>query len=263
MAGLITFRFIKNDFLAAVAEFLGTAYFLFMGVGGALAFGTSEIGNVGIPFSFGWSLMVNVFLWSPISGGVFNPAITVGLMVTRHLPIVRGILYIIAQFLGALFGSLLIKALVPAPANGPTSVNTSVAQGFFLEMFATSVLTFAVLFIAAGKIPKDDGEKKDKKKGEFMAPFVIGISLFISALSVGPFTGASLNPARTFGPAVVFGNYGNGHWIYYIGTTAGSLLAAGYWYFYTVVFDYEVISGANIEKDEYDVDPSKGDIESR
>ncbi|KAF0501640.1 aquaporin 1 [Gigaspora margarita] len=258
MAGLITFKFIKNDLLASIAEFLGTAYFLFMGVGGAMAFGTSAIGGVGIPFSFGWSLMMNIFLWGPISGGVFNPAITVGLMTTRHLPIVRGILYIIAQFLGALLGSFLIKVLVPAPAAGATvlSASTSVTQGFFLEMFATSVLTFAVLFVAVGK--KVD-QKKEKKKGEFMAPFVIGICLFISALSVGPFTGASLNPARTFGPAVVFGNYGNGHWIYYIATTLGSLLAAGYWYFYTVVFDYEVISGANIENDEND-DPYKTDM---
>ncbi|CAG8538057.1 4830_t:CDS:2, partial [Cetraspora pellucida] len=245
MAGLITFKFFGYDITAALAEFLGTAYFLFMGVGGAMAFGSSPIGSVGIPFSFGWSLMANVFIWSPISGGVFNPAITIGLMAIKRLTIVRGSLYIIAQFLGALFGSFLIRTLIPGAANGATILapNTTVAQGFFLEMFATSVLTFAVLFIAS-----------ESRNQGFMGPFVVGISLFISALSVGPFTGASLNPARTFGPAIVFGDYGNGHWIYYIGTTAGSLLAAGYWYLFDKL-DFKTVSKTGaVEEEKHDID---------
>ncbi|CAG8445357.1 10357_t:CDS:2 [Scutellospora calospora] len=230
MAGL--FAFDRHDLTAVLAEFLGTAYFLFMGVGGAIAFGSSSIAGIGIPFSFGWSLMVNVFLWAPISGGVLNPAITIGLMATRSLKLIRGLLYIIAQLLGALLGSFLIKVLLPGDPNGATVLgpNTSVAQGFFLEMFATSVLTFAVLFMAI------------EKHAVFMAPFVIGISLFISALAI-------------------FGNYGNGHWIYYFGPTAGSLLAAGYWYLFTKL-DYKKASGGDKEDEEFNFNGSKPENET-
>ncbi|CAG8751998.1 34797_t:CDS:2, partial [Racocetra persica] len=246
MAGTLTFKFLRYDIIAAIAEFFGTAYFLFMGIGGAMAFGASPmIAGLGIPFSFGWSLMANVFIWSPISGGVFNPAITIGLMAIKRLTIVRGFLYIIAQFLGALVGTFMIKSLLPVDAVGATVLKpeTSVAQGFFLEMFATSFLTFAVLFIAS-----------ESRNQGFMGPFVVGISLFVSALSVGPFTGASLNPARTFGPAVVFGTYGNAHWIYYIGTTVGSLLAAGYWHLFDKL-DFKTVSKTGaVEDEKHDID---------
>ncbi|CAG8528443.1 16926_t:CDS:2, partial [Racocetra fulgida] len=109
-----------------------------------------------------------------------------------------------------------------------------VAQGFFLEMFATSFLTFAVLFIAS-----------ESRNQGFMGPFVVGISLFVSAL---------LNPARTFGPAVVFGTYGNGHWIYYIATIVGSLLAAGYWHLFDKL-DFKTVSKTGaVEDEKHDID---------
>lgn len=217
----------KHKYVAgAFGEFFGTAYFLFMGVGGAVNFLNNAAGSplpgFAIPFCFGFSLFVNVFIWAPISGGVFNPSITIALMATnqKDFPWHRGILYIVCQFLGALFGSWLIDLIQPEAPNAATLLadGVSVAQGLFMEMFATSVLTMAVLILAG------------ERHGKYLAPFGIGMSLFISALCAGPYTGASLNPARTLGPAIVANQYGRAHWIYYVGPTLGSLLAAGYWH---------------------------------
>ncbi|CAG8476771.1 11005_t:CDS:2 [Diversispora eburnea] len=227
----------RYDIVAALAEFFGTAYFLFMGVGGCatmISFAPT-IAPLAVPFAFGWSLFVNVWIWSPISGGVLNPAITIAMMVTNNLTIIRGALYIIAQFAGALLGSFLINVMLPntnqgAAYNASTVLNTvSPAQGFFLEMFATSVLTSAVFWLAT------------EEAGGSTAAFGIGMALFISAIATGPYTGASLNPARTFGPSIVSGNYGDSYWIYYIGPILGALLAAAYWGIFTKL-EYEKCS---------------------
>ncbi|CAJ0630675.1 2334_t:CDS:10 [Entrophospora sp. SA101] len=217
---LFDFKSDRHDFLAAAAEFLGTFYFLFMGSGGAVSVGTlgPTVAVIGIPFAFGFSLLVSVWAWASVSGGVLNPAITIALVLTEDVPLVRGILYIIAQFAGAALGSFVVASCQPGDAGAATTLapGVSAAQGFFLELFATSVLTMSVYMLAV------------QKHGQFTAPVAIGLSLFISAICIGPYTGASLNPARTFGTAVVTGEYGDSHWIYYIGTIAGSLLAALY-----------------------------------
>jgi aquaporin related protein len=156
---------------------------------------------------------------------VFNPAVTIALMLTkpqgiRKMPLTKGAIYIVAQLLGGLVGAWLIDLVQPESPGAATVLadGVSVAQGLFLEMFATSVLTMAVLMLGAEGF------------GGPMAAFGIGMSLFISALCAGPYTGASLNPARTLGPAIVANDYGRAHWIYYVGPVLGSLLAAGYWH---------------------------------
>ncbi|RHZ84452.1 hypothetical protein Glove_81g79 [Diversispora epigaea] len=237
MSGL--FAFSRHDITAALGEFLGTAYFLFMGVGGAASMSAKapDIAALAVPFAFGWSLFVNVWIWAPVSGGILNPAITIALIVTKNLSIIRGALYIIAELGGATLGSFLIDVLLPDAANSPAYVGSttlsstvSAAQGLFLEVFATSVLTSAVFFLAV------------EKSGGFVAPFGIGMALFISAIATGPYTGASLNPARTFGPSVISGNYGDSYWIYYIGPILGALLAAAYWSLFQKL-DYKKCSG--------------------
>jgi aquaporin related protein len=141
-------------------------------------------------------------------------------MAIRKITIIRGCLYIISQLLGALVGSWLIDLVQFNPAGAATTLgdDVSVAQGLFLEMLTTSVLTMAVFMLAI------------EKTGGNMAPFGIGMSLFVSALCAGPYTGASLNPARTFGPSIVAKEFGRAHWIYYVGPVLGSLLASGWWY---------------------------------
>nr|CAG8485019.1 12983_t:CDS:10 [Entrophospora candida] len=250
---LFNFKYDRHDFLAAAAEFLGTFYFLFMGSGGATGFGTSPIGAIGVPFAFGFSLLVSVWTWASVSGGVLNPAITIALVLTEDMSLVRGILYIIAQFAGAALGSFAVASCQPGDAGAATLLapGVSAAQGFFLELIATSVLTMTVYMLAV------------QGHGQFTAPVGIGLSLFISAICIGPYTGASLNPARTFGTAVVTGQYGDSHWIYYIGTIAGSLLAALYT-FSLRQLDYKsygAISCKDIDhsKDKKQTDEAKND----
>ncbi|GBB97293.1 hypothetical protein RclHR1_02960006 [Rhizophagus clarus] len=216
----------KNDLKIEIGrcfgEFIGTAFFLFMGVGGAVNLinnTTAPLQDFAIPFCFGFSLFVNVFIWAGISGGVLNPAITIALTLTdpNNYSWIKGIAYIVCQLLGALIGSWFIDLVQPGGPNGATMLGNgvSIAQGLFLEVFATSVLTMTVLFIS--------GDNYNKAFG-------VGMALFVSALCAGPYTGASLNPARTFGPAIVAKEFGRAHWIYYIGPILGSLLAAGYWH---------------------------------
>ncbi|CAG8685703.1 269_t:CDS:2, partial [Dentiscutata heterogama] len=174
------------------------------------------VGIIAGPFAWGFSLLVNVWVWGPISGGVLNPAITIGLMVTRDFHLVKGFLYIIAQFLGALLGAYLIEIVQPGPSGGATTLasGTTAMEGLLLETFCTSILTFAVYMLAV------------EKNADWGAAIGIGWALFISGIAAGPYTGASLNPARTFGPALITGDYGTANWIYYLGPILGALLAA-------------------------------------
>jgi len=243
------FKFSKHDLTAGFAEFIGTFYFLFIGAGGAYSVGNfgPAVAVIGVPFAFGFSLLVNVWIWAPVSGGVFNPAITTALMATKDISIVRGAIYIVAQFAGATLGSFIVSLCQPGDAGSATTLATGVsaAQGLFLEIFTTSVLTMAVYMLAV------------QKHGSFTAPMGIGLSLFISAICIGPYTGASLNPARTFGTAVVSGIYGDSHWIYYIGPLLGSLLAAAYASLLRKC-DYHKCTGSGDDKKKVDLN-SKGE----
>ncbi|CAG8581362.1 1173_t:CDS:2 [Rhizophagus irregularis] len=197
-----------------------------IGLGGSdaiAAFSGKSLGDIKLfatAFSFGWSLMINVWLWSDISGGVLNPAITIALMFTddQELRIRRGIFYIIAQFAGAILGSLLVKLFLPAPIAALTTLSdgTTILQGLVIEIITTSLLTLTVYTLAVNE------------RGGFMKSFGIGTSVLISVLVAGPYTGASLNPARTLGPAIVAGKISGDIWIYFIGPIIGSLLAASF-----------------------------------
>ncbi|CAI2163764.1 11765_t:CDS:2 [Funneliformis geosporum] len=177
---------VQKEVIQAIAEFIGTAHFLFMGLGGSDAIaalagpGSDGVTLLATAFSFGWSLMINVWLWAEVSGGVLNPAITIALVAIGEFETLQGIYYIIAQFAGALVGSLLIQLIQPVPVAAITTLGsgTSVIQGFIMEMITTSILTLAVLVLAI------------EKQGKFNAAFGIGSSLFISVLVAGPYTGA-------------------------------------------------------------------------
>ncbi|CAG8686912.1 13065_t:CDS:2, partial [Cetraspora pellucida] len=232
---------LKHDLVKSFAEFLGTAYFIFFGVGGGLALSNNIAdSNPGValiagPLAWGFSLLVNVWIWAPISGGVLNPAITIGLMVVDEtFRFAKGILYIIAQFLGALLGAYLIDVVQPGPAGGATTLaeGTTIMEGLLLETFCTSILTLAVFMLAIEKhaVFKWNKAYEDIRDDETPGVVALGIgwALFISGIAAGPYTGASLNPARTFGPALITGDYGTANWIYYLGPLLGSLLATAF-----------------------------------
>jgi MIP family channel proteins len=152
-----------------------------------------------------------------ISGGHFNPAITIGFLVTRRIAAVLAAAYVFAQLLGAvcaafilryLFTQFAVKVTAPAP-------HTTDAKAFVLEMIMTVFLVWAVWATAVDP------------RGAFkaIAGLAIGLTITIDVFVGGPVTGAAMNPARAFGPELA-GNVWSGWWIYWIGPIAGALIAS-------------------------------------
>ncbi|KAM5358590.1 hypothetical protein ACJZ2D_015158 [Fusarium nematophilum] len=184
---------------------------------GGIASGT----DIWVAMSYGFALLVNAWAFYRISGGLFNPAVTLGLCVAGQLPWLRAAFLFPAQLLGSMCAGGLVDAMFPgsvAQANTVLGPDTSIARGVFLEMFFTAQLVFVVLMLAA-----------EKSLDTFLAPVGIGLALFV-ALIPGVFvTGGSLNPVRSFGCAVAGADFPGYHWIYWVGPALGAVLAAGYY----------------------------------
>ncbi|KAG0647455.1 Aquaporin-1 [Hyphodiscus hymeniophilus] len=214
----------KNHMVAVLGEFIGTTMFLFF------AFAGTQVANIGtgsagefnpatllyISLCFGFSLMVNAWVFFRISGGLFNPAVTLALTLTKALSPLRGLFLSVSQISGACFAAYLVSVLFPTPFNVQTTLGggTSLAQGVFIEALCTAELVFTIIMLA-----------KEKHRGTFIAPIGIGLALFIGELVAVYYTGGSLNPARSFGPAAVARKFRSNHWIYWVGPLLGSLLA--------------------------------------
>jgi len=229
----------KNHIIAMVGEFVGTTLFLWFAFAGTQACYTTGGGAANNPnqivltsLAFGFSLLVTVWAFYRISGGLFNPAVTLGLVITGNLPWVRGMLLLPAQLLGGIVAAALVQCMLPGPliVNTALSNGTTPAQGVFIEMFLTSLLVFTILMLAA-----------EKHYATFMAPVGIGLALFVAMMAGLPFTGSSLNPARSFGPAVAIPSFPSEHYIYWFGPILGALLAAGYYHF-VKFFKYEEVN---------------------
>lgn len=212
MAGLLQAEGRNSAKLAAAitAEFLGVLFFSL--IGAAAPFKKAAVAN-------GLALAVLVYATANVSGGHLNPAVTAATLVTGHVSAVRGIAFIVAQIAGALVASALHLLLIPRAAAvgcfGP-GAGATLAQAFGWELLMTCALVAVVYAVAVG----------DKNVA---GPAAIGITLTAAAITIGPFTGASLNPARTLGPAVVFGCRG-GAWTALVLIAAqvlGALAAAG------------------------------------
>lgn len=176
----------------------------------------------------GFSLVVSAWVFFRVTSGLFNPAITLGMCFAGTLPWSRGAFVAVSQILGGLTAAGLVSCVFPGELRAETLLGsgTSVVRGFFIEALLSAAFIFSVFMLGA-----------EKHKGTFIAPIGIGLALFVAQLVGGPFTGASLNPARSFGAAVATHHFPGYHWIYWIGPLAGSLLAAG---FYKVVKVLEV-----------------------
>lgn len=211
----------QNHFMAALGEFIGTTMFLFLAEGGAktaqLAVssnnaqttGPTQLNNETIMFialSFGMSLLVTAWMFYRITGGLFNPAITVALWLVGVLTSRRAVILFIAQILGGIAGAALILGLTPT--NSVQQVTTtlqpgiSIAQGFLIEMLLTSILVFSVLMLAV-----------EKHRATYLAPVGIGLTIMADHLFGAVWTGCGVNPARSFGPAVVAHSFNSDHWI--------------------------------------------------
>ncbi|KAI1818142.1 aquaporin-like protein [Poronia punctata] len=222
----------KNHIVAALGEFVGTFMFLLFAFGGANAVNTAPAQGqpadlsadparlLFISLAFGISLAVNAWVFYRISGGLFNPAVSIALLAVGAISAVRCVVVIISQLLGGIAAAALVSGLQTGELYVSTTLNnkTSITQGFFIELFLTAQLVFTILMLAV-----------EKHRSTPVAPIGIGLSLFITQMMGVYYTGGSLNPARSFGPSVVTGGFPGYHWIYHLGPILGGLLAAGFY----------------------------------
>lgn len=182
--------------------------------------GSSPQQLIMISFGFGFGVMVAIFLVARISGGNLNPAVTLTLIAARAVHPIRGLFMMIAQIIAGMAAAGAASAMTPGPiafTNG-LGGGCSKGRGLMIEAFGTALLCLTVLFMAVEKSPANT-----------FAPVVIGISLFLGHLICVYYTGAGLNPARTFGPCVAAKSFPVYHWIYWIGPMIGSLIAFCVW----------------------------------
>ena len=195
-----------------VAEFIGTFALVFIGCG-TVAIG--KLDALGGAVAFGGTIAVMVYALGHISGAHFNPAVSIGLAVGRRFPWTRVPTYVIAQAAGATVAALLLRLTLASGA--PLGVNHpsgSDGQSFVWEIVMTFFLVFVVTAVAT-----------DARAVKSAAGLAIGGTIVLDALVGGPISGASMNPARSFGPALVAGDF-NGLWIYLTAPVIGGVIAA-------------------------------------
>ncbi len=208
-----------------IAEFLGTFALIFFGAGSICTdqylHGSGGLGLLGIALAHGLAIGIMVSALGHISGGHFNPAVTVGIWVTKRMSTIDAALYWVAQLAGAIAAAFVLKSVVPdetwrAVALGAPELarDFPVWAGITLEAVTTFFLVLTVFSTAVDE------------KGAFrsIAGFGIGLSITLGILVAGPLTGAALNPARAFGPALAATHWAH-QGVYWVGPLAGGFVA--------------------------------------
>ena len=210
---------------APVAEFIGTFFLCFAGIGAILS-NTPAVGGglgiVGIALAHGLALSIGVATFGGVSGAHLNPAVSIGMLATKRISPANTVIYIVAQLLGATAAAAICKATFPADAIAAANLGIPLPAAWAtpgvvlgLEFVMTFLLMTSIFGVAV-----DERGKAVKIGG-----FAIGLTVAFDILAGGSITGASMNPARSFGPALV-----QGYWAwnecYWIGPVAGAVVAA-------------------------------------
>ena len=208
---------------ALIMEFIGTFSLIF--IGGWSVFAASNKVGTGVlvaAITHGAVLGIMVYIGAKISGGHYNPAVTLGLLFTGNIEVINSVFYIVCQILGSLLAGFSLKWMRPAlykaqhlgyPMLGK---DVTATQGFFMEFFGAFFLIFSIYACAVHRGGSPE-----------VCAAVIGITLFFGIVCFGIPTGGALNPARTFGPSIADGNFRmKGWWVYYAGTSTGGIFAA-------------------------------------
>lgn len=198
------------------AEFIGTFGLVTAGCGAIMVNAqTGALTHVGIALTFGFVITVMIAATGHISGAHFNPAVTIAFAVTRHFPRREVIYYVAAQLGGAALGTLTLRLLIGDVAGlGSTIPSGSVWQSFGLEVLLSAVLMFVIISVAT-----------DTKALGAPAALAIGFTVALAALWGGPISGASMNPARSLGSALMAGLWTD-QWIYWTAPVIGAILGA-------------------------------------
>ena len=201
---------------ALLAELIGTAALVFAGCGAIMVDAkTQALGHVGVAISFGLVIMVMIYAVGHVSGAHFNPAVTLAFATTRHFPRPRVPLYWAAQAAGAILAALFLRASLGDIAHvGATLPSGSDAQSFVWEVLLTFLLMFVIMAVAT-----------DTRAVGEAAAIAIGATVGLDAMFGGPISGASMNPARSLGPALVSGDL-HALWLYLIAPLLGAVIAA-------------------------------------
>ncbi|XP_036374898.1 aquaporin-1-like [Megalops cyprinoides] len=205
---------------AVLAELLGMTLFIFVGISAAIG-NKNNVGpdqEVKVALAFGLAIATLAQSLCHISGAHLNPAITLATLVSCQISVFRALLYILAQMLGAIFASGIVYGVKPSNIDslGVNKLNDiDVAQGFGIELLATFQLVLCFLATT-------DKRRRDVTGS---APLAIGLSVGVGHLAAIRYTGCGINPARSFGPAVILDAFEN-HWVYWVGPVTGGVVAA-------------------------------------
>lgn len=212
----------------AAAELLGTYALVTAGCGAIVVDGFSHaLGHGGVAASFGLVILVAVAATGHLSGAHLNPAVTVAFAACRHFPWREVPFYVAGQLAGAVAAAWTLAALFGAGSGlGATVPAGSALQALGMEVLLSAVLMFVIVAVAT-----------DTRAVGELAAVAIGATVALDALWGGPVSGASMNPARSFGPALVASAWRD-HWVYWLGPLAGALLGAA---------AYELLRGARTD----------------
>lgn len=200
---------------AVMAEFVGTLLFVFLGCASTL---TNPVNPVRVALAFGLAIMALIQMFGHISGGHFNPAVSLGLLASFQITIFRALFYTIAQTIGAIVGGMILKGATPGSFHANLGV-TKVANGYTLVQGVgiELILTFCLVFVI---VATTDGNRTDFGS----VSLKIGLTVAMLHFSCITLTGSSMNPARSLGSAVASGDYDT-HWVYWVGPILGGCIA--------------------------------------
>ncbi|KAF2732403.1 aquaporin-like protein [Polyplosphaeria fusca] len=219
---------LRTEPVVFVGEFFGTFMFLFLALAGTQIAITSATSNpavapaenpsqevsklIYVSLAFGASLAVCAGMWGDVSGGMFNPAVSLALCLTRSMSCIRAVHAMVAQVVAGICAAFVVEAMLPGtlPSSTKLDASISVVRGLFLEAFLTAHLVLAILMMPPSPTK----------------PAMVGLTLFVAEMCGVYYTGGSLNPARSFGPSVVTGFQGY-DWVYWVGPGLGAGLGAG------------------------------------
>ena len=200
-----------------VAELIGTFTLIFAGMGAIVV--APDTGLLGVAFAHGLAIAIMVSALGHISGGHFNPAITLGFLVTRRIAPTLAVVYWIAQLAGGVLGAFALRATFPDTANLDSGVPVLTGIGSGAGIALEAIMTFLLVWVVFATAVDPGGTFKS------IAGLAIGLTITIDILVGGPLTGAAMNPARSLGPELVT-NVWDDWWVYIIGPSIGGVVAA-------------------------------------